>query len=133
MRQTLKSAWIQTTASGYPEHVFNASFDWLKKLSEPYLASIGEVNLTALGYTLKEDESPIRHYLTKELFILQELVSRDELWLPADFCNFLSDPQLYTRVRSCTGCYFNIAIRPAKTIGKYQGKILTFFVPSLPT
>src|SRR5688572_13537353 len=50
----------------------------------------------------------LRRFLAERLDGLMLELGDGGMALPDSFVTFMSTPRLYTRVRSCTGCYFDL-------------------------
>jgi hypothetical protein len=67
------------------------SFDWLAEATDRF------------SYPAQ-----FRRFLAERLDALMLELGEGEMALPDSFVTFMSTPRLYTRVRSCTGCYFDL-------------------------
>lgn len=61
---------------------------------------------------------------------VNELARRAQITLPRSFRLFMTDPDLQSRVRSCTDCYLDPGERIVETIGAIAGNLIHFLSDS---
>lgn len=93
----------------------DCEFSWLKKQA-PVEGSMYEGDYS-------DGRSP---NITK----LAKIESSLDVALPKEFCTFIRTPDLHRRIRSNTGCYFDLHDFAVRTYGAYDGYLIHFLSDS---
>lgn len=104
------STYKQIPASRLPlidRSLHGGKFEWLT-LENPY---------APMEYGLNEDDEPDPEAAPSALRSLEQQTSALRLSLPDAFRAFFSQPELFSRIPSCTACYFELAARPVQVEG----------------
>ncbi|MBL8196567.1 MAG: hypothetical protein JNM06_22435 [Blastocatellia bacterium] len=63
---------------------------------------------------------------------LFQIEAQTNVKLPESFTTFVKNQELHYRIQSCTDCYFTLPNYAEKTIGKYEGFLITFLSNGSP-
>lgn len=112
------------------DHPLTGEFEWLKKIDNKFSNSLGKIDYAALGLSVFDGEPVQRDFLKPNFPFLLENMSKRGRPLPLDFQRFVGSEDLYTRIRSCTDCHFDLSVLPARVIYPISGLLFTFLVDS---
>lgn len=105
----------------------DGSFDWLRRQPRRYDHSIAYYDIPE---ALQQEDERYYDFLEDSPARLLAFVEARGYRLPAPLVDFITNPELNRRVRSCTGCHFDIAVRPAELVGAAQGLLIKLLVDS---